>query len=112
MVTPQSSQMTGQPDELTDRVPHNTMERILQEIMAVNCRLEGTHFNISTLTAETKSIRIDIVGLQNCIASLELCVTLAKDRHNTLPDWDQEPLYFHSKVINLEARSRSNNVLF
>ncbi|KAJ1158253.1 hypothetical protein NDU88_010946 [Pleurodeles waltl] len=84
------------------------MDRILQEISAVGRRLEG----ICTLAAETKSIRLDIVGFQAQVMGLELHVTVMEDHLNTTLDLDQELLYLRSKVIDLEDRSRRYNVCF
>ncbi|KAJ1117723.1 hypothetical protein NDU88_005920 [Pleurodeles waltl] len=48
-----------------------TIERILEEVTAVDRRLEGMDSTISSLVAETKSIRLDIVGFQSRVTGLE-----------------------------------------
>ncbi|KAJ1125876.1 hypothetical protein NDU88_004291 [Pleurodeles waltl] len=88
------------------------MECILQEITAVSRRLEGIDSTICMLAAETKSIRLDIVGFQALVTGLEQCVTTMEDHINTMPECDQELLCLRSKLINLEDRSRRDNVNF
>ncbi|KAJ1132068.1 hypothetical protein NDU88_010398 [Pleurodeles waltl] len=68
----------------------NTMEQILQEITAVDQRIEGMDSTISMLAIETKTIHSDIAR----------------------PDREQELLFLHSKRIDLEDRSRRDNVRF
>ncbi|KAJ1122008.1 hypothetical protein NDU88_000514 [Pleurodeles waltl] len=65
---------------------------------AVGCRLEGMDNAMASLTAEMTSIHIDITGFQSRIASSQ--------------DWYQELLYPSSKMIDLEDRSRRDNVRF
>ncbi|KAJ1213424.1 hypothetical protein NDU88_001061 [Pleurodeles waltl] len=78
------------------------MEHILQEIMAVGHWLEGLD---STLTAETKSIRMDIAGFQKQVTDLEQCVTTVESRLSALLDREQELLFLCSKAADLEGRS-------
>ncbi|KAJ1132697.1 hypothetical protein NDU88_011000 [Pleurodeles waltl] len=66
------------------------MERILQEITAVSRRLEGINSNISSLTVEMKSIRVDIVGFQTRDLGLEQRIMALDDHLNTVPARDQE----------------------
>ncbi|KAJ1189819.1 hypothetical protein NDU88_006561 [Pleurodeles waltl] len=96
----------------SDKASDNTMERILNELMAVNCRLDGMDSNIPALTAKTKSILSDIAGFQSQVASLEVCMASTEDRLNKIPDSDQELLYLCSKVIDLEDRSHRDNICF
>ncbi|KAJ1171329.1 hypothetical protein NDU88_003192 [Pleurodeles waltl] len=42
-----------------------TMDRILQEISAVSRKLEGMDSAMVALTAETRSMRLDIAGFQS-----------------------------------------------
>ncbi|KAJ1123154.1 hypothetical protein NDU88_001627 [Pleurodeles waltl] len=81
------------------------MDRILQEITAVGCRLEGMDSTISALAAETKSMRLNKAGFQSRFSDLEQRVVAVEDHLNTAPDRDQELLFLHSKLVDLEDRS-------
>ncbi|KAJ1179837.1 hypothetical protein NDU88_005070 [Pleurodeles waltl] len=48
-----------------------SMDRILQEILAVGRKLEGMDTAMVALTAETRSIRLEIVGFQSQISGLD-----------------------------------------
>ncbi|KAJ1216845.1 hypothetical protein NDU88_004444 [Pleurodeles waltl] len=65
-----------------------TMELILQEVTAVGRQLEGMDSAISLLTAETKSMCLDIAGFQSYVSGLEQRVTSVKDHINTPQDRD------------------------
>ncbi|KAJ1114439.1 hypothetical protein NDU88_002676 [Pleurodeles waltl] len=69
-------------------------------------------YNISTLAAKTKSIFLDIVGFQNCMASLQLRIASVEDRLNTIPARDQELLFLCSKVIDTDRSCRDNVPFF
>ncbi|KAJ1122608.1 hypothetical protein NDU88_001093 [Pleurodeles waltl] len=97
---------TDNPDQGT------TMDRILEEITAMSRWLEGMDSNISTLEAETKTIHLDIEGFQFRVSDLEQHVLALEDHLNTVPDQDWEFLFLCSKRIDLEERSRSDNVHF
>ncbi|KAJ1123265.1 hypothetical protein NDU88_001738 [Pleurodeles waltl] len=60
---------------MADSAQESTMDRILQEISAVGHRLEGMDSAMVSLTAETKSIRLDIAGFQTRVLGLEQQVT-------------------------------------
>ncbi|KAJ1114318.1 hypothetical protein NDU88_002556 [Pleurodeles waltl] len=62
---------------------------------------------ISVLEPETKSIRLDIAGFQS---DLEQCETAVEDHLSTIPERNQELLFLHSKLIDLEDNSRRDNV--
>ncbi|KAJ1115764.1 hypothetical protein NDU88_003986 [Pleurodeles waltl] len=67
---------------------------------------------ITSFTAETKSMRLDLAGFQSRVTGLEQRVTTMEDHINTAQNRDQEPLYLRSKLIDLEERSRRDNVRF
>ncbi|KAJ1127863.1 hypothetical protein NDU88_006256 [Pleurodeles waltl] len=94
-----ASGLAGDPAGLA---PDTTIDHILQEITSVGRRLEGMDSNISELMAETKSIHMDIVGLQNRAMDLEHHVSMAENHFNTLMERDQELLFLQSQVIDLE----------
>ncbi|KAJ1146010.1 hypothetical protein NDU88_012292 [Pleurodeles waltl] len=103
--------MTEQPvqnHDTSDTAQESTMDRILQEISAVGQRLEG----MASLTAETKSIHLDIAGFQSRVLRLEQRVSLVEAHASSSRDQDQELLYLRSKVTDLEERSRRDNVRF
>ncbi|KAJ1141355.1 hypothetical protein NDU88_007688 [Pleurodeles waltl] len=81
------------------------MDRILQEISAVGRKLEGMDNAMTALTAETRSMRLEIAGFQSQISGLDHRVVLQTER-------DQELLHLRSKLTDLEDRSRRNNVRF
>ncbi|KAJ1182192.1 hypothetical protein NDU88_007386 [Pleurodeles waltl] len=112
MATTRGLPVNGQADDPTSSAPDTTMDRILQEIMAVTRRLEGMDPNISTLMAETKSIQMNIAGFQNRVMDLQHRISVAEDHLNTLTERDQELLFLQSKVIDLEDRSRRDNIRF
>ncbi|KAJ1215588.1 hypothetical protein NDU88_003196 [Pleurodeles waltl] len=101
-----------QPHTMVDLIPEATMERILQEISAVGHRLEGKDNAITSLTSETKSMRLDIAGFQSRVTGLEQRVTTVEDHLTATRDRDQKLLYLCSKPIDLEDRSRRDNVRF
>ncbi|KAJ1104143.1 hypothetical protein NDU88_001558 [Pleurodeles waltl] len=89
-----------------------TMNCILQEISAVGRRLQRMDSIMVSLTEDTKSMRLDIVGFQSWMTALEQRLTTVETQATLVPDSDQELLYLCSKVIDLEDRSRRDNVRF
>ncbi|KAJ1096621.1 hypothetical protein NDU88_001756 [Pleurodeles waltl] len=89
-----------------------TMDRILQEISAVGRRLEGMDSMMTSLTEDTKSMRLDIAGFQSRVTALEQQMTTVETQAVLASDRDQELLYLRNKVIDLEDRSRRDNVRF
>ncbi|KAJ1206254.1 hypothetical protein NDU88_001663 [Pleurodeles waltl] len=67
---------------------------------------------MASLTAETKSICLDIAGFQSQVTGLEQGVAMVETHVTTSQDRDQELLYFCSKMIDLEDRSRRDNIWF
>ncbi|KAJ1118400.1 hypothetical protein NDU88_006591 [Pleurodeles waltl] len=67
---------------------------------------------IHILAAETKSICLDIASFQSRVSDLEQCVVAVEDHLNTVPDRDRELLFICSKLVDLEDRSRRDNVRF
>ncbi|KAJ1101660.1 hypothetical protein NDU88_006726 [Pleurodeles waltl] len=107
--------MTQQPVQhhnTSDTAQESTMDHILQERSAVGRRLEGMDNAMASLTAETKSIRLDIAGFQSLVLGLEQRVSLVEAHVTSSRDRDQELLYLHSKMIDLEDRSRRDSVRF
>ncbi|KAJ1187698.1 hypothetical protein NDU88_004472 [Pleurodeles waltl] len=78
------------------------MKRILQEITAAGRWLEGMDSTIPVMAAETKSIHLGIADFQSRVSGLEQGVTAVDDHLNTVPEQDQELLFLHSKLIDLE----------
>ncbi|KAJ1187511.1 hypothetical protein NDU88_004286 [Pleurodeles waltl] len=94
----------------SDTAQESTMDRILQEISAVGLRLEGMDNAMASLTAETKSICLDIAGFPSRVLGLEQWVSLVEAHAASSRDRDQETLYLCTKVTDLEDRSRRDNV--
>ncbi|KAJ1218962.1 hypothetical protein NDU88_006533 [Pleurodeles waltl] len=67
---------------------------------------------ITSLTAEMKSMSLDIAGFQSRVTGLEQRVSAVETHITSSLDRDQELLYLRSKLINLEDRSRRDNVCF
>ncbi|KAJ1151619.1 hypothetical protein NDU88_004399 [Pleurodeles waltl] len=88
------------------------MDRILQEISAMGCRLEGKDSMMTSLTEDTKSMRLDIAGFQSRVTTLEQRVTTVETQATLASDRDQDLLYLRSKVTYLKDRSRRDNVRF
>ncbi|KAJ1118348.1 hypothetical protein NDU88_006540 [Pleurodeles waltl] len=86
------------------------MERILHEITTVSRRIEGIDASISSLTLETKSMRLDIAGFQSRVTGLEHRMGSLETQIDTSQDRDQDLLYLKSKLTDLEDRSRRDNI--
>ncbi|KAJ1214647.1 hypothetical protein NDU88_002265 [Pleurodeles waltl] len=86
------------------------MDRILQEISAVSRKLEGMDSAMVALTAETRSMRLDIAGFQSQISRLDQRVATVETQVASWTDRDQELLHLRSKLIDLEYRRRRNKV--
>ncbi|KAJ1107782.1 hypothetical protein NDU88_005171 [Pleurodeles waltl] len=80
--------------------------------MAVGHRLKGMDTMMTSLTEDTKSMRLDITGFQSRVTALEQRVTTVETQVVLTSDRDQELLYLRSKVIDLEDRNRRDNVHF
>ncbi|KAJ1209606.1 hypothetical protein NDU88_004980 [Pleurodeles waltl] len=87
-----------------------SMDRILQEISAVGHKLEGMDNAMVALTAETRSMRLEIAGFQLQISGLDHRVTTVETQVASWTDRDQELLHLRSKLTNLEDRSSRNNI--
>ncbi|KAJ1124298.1 hypothetical protein NDU88_002759 [Pleurodeles waltl] len=64
------------------------------------------------LTAEPKSMCLDIAGFQSRVLGLEQGVSTVETHITSFTDRDQELPYLRSKLIDLEDRSRRDNVRF
>ncbi|KAJ1123208.1 hypothetical protein NDU88_001681 [Pleurodeles waltl] len=88
------------------------MDRILQEISAVGRKLEGMDNAMTALTAERRSMRLEIAGFQSQISRLDHRVAAVESQVVLQTDRDQELLHLRSKLNDLEDRSRKNNIRF
>ncbi|KAJ1181301.1 hypothetical protein NDU88_006509 [Pleurodeles waltl] len=95
---------------MSDKEQSATMERMLQEITAVTCRIEGMDASISSLTLDTKSMRSDIAGFQSRVTGLEHRMGSLEMQVATSQDREQDLLYLRSKLTDLEDRSRRDNI--
>ncbi|KAJ1115261.1 hypothetical protein NDU88_003487 [Pleurodeles waltl] len=98
------------PHAMSDKEQPTTMDRILQEITAVSHRIEGMDASISFLTLETKSMCSEIAGFQSRVTGLEDRMGILESQMTTVPDRDQDLLYLRSKIMDLEDRSRRDNI--
>ncbi|KAJ1194319.1 hypothetical protein NDU88_003608 [Pleurodeles waltl] len=87
-----------------------SMDRILQEILAVGRKLEGMDSTMVALTAETRSMRLEIAGFQSQISGLDQRVTTLETQVASWTDSGQELMHLRSKLTDLEDRSRRNNI--
>ncbi|KAJ1176519.1 hypothetical protein NDU88_001797 [Pleurodeles waltl] len=99
-------------DTMSDNTQGASMDRILQEISAVGCKLEGMDTAMSALTAETRSMRLEIAGFQSQISGLDHRVAAVESQVVLQTDREQELLYLRSKLTDLEDRCRRNNIRF
>ncbi|KAJ1207816.1 hypothetical protein NDU88_003206 [Pleurodeles waltl] len=99
-------------DTMSDNTQGASMDRILQEISAVGRKLEGMDTAMSALTAETRSMHLEIVGFQSQISGLDHRVAAVESQVVSQTDRDQELLNLRSKLTDLEDRSRRNNIRF
>ncbi|KAJ1174462.1 hypothetical protein NDU88_006283 [Pleurodeles waltl] len=95
---------------MTDDTQGVSMDRILQEISAVGRKLEGMDNAMVALTAETRSMRLEIASFQSQISGLDHRVTTVETQVASWTDRDQELLHLRSKLPDLEDRSRRNNI--
>ncbi|KAJ1127913.1 hypothetical protein NDU88_006306 [Pleurodeles waltl] len=92
---------------MADATQGTTMDGIPQEISAVSRKLEGMDSAMVALTAETRSMRLDIAGFQSQIPGLDQRMATVETQVASWTDRDQELLLLRSKVMDLEDR---NNV--
>ncbi|KAJ1216266.1 hypothetical protein NDU88_003870 [Pleurodeles waltl] len=97
---------------MADSALEPTSDRILQEILAVGRRLEGMDGAMASLTAETKSTRMDIASFQTHVPGLEQGMTTVEAQAASFQDRDQALLFLCSKLTYLEDRRRRDNVRF
>ncbi|KAJ1143064.1 hypothetical protein NDU88_009376 [Pleurodeles waltl] len=97
---------------MTGSAQESNMDRILQEISAVGRKLEGMDSAMVSLTAETKSICMEIASFQTCVLGLEQRVSTVEAQSASFQDRDQEHLFLRSKLTDLEDRSRRDNLRF
>ncbi|KAJ1200085.1 hypothetical protein NDU88_003913 [Pleurodeles waltl] len=97
---------------MADDTQGATMDCILQEISEVSHKLEGMDNAMVALTAETGSMRLDIVGFQSQMSGLDQRVATVEIQVASWTDRDLELSHLHSKLTDLEDRSRRNNVGF
>ncbi|KAJ1218364.1 hypothetical protein NDU88_005944 [Pleurodeles waltl] len=106
---PHASPPPTEPITMSDKEHSTTMERILQEI-TVSRRIEGMDASLTSLTLETKSMRSDIVGFQSRVTGLEQRMGSLEAQATASQDRDQDLLYLRSKLIDMEDRSRRDNI--
>ncbi|KAJ1099891.1 hypothetical protein NDU88_004984 [Pleurodeles waltl] len=95
---------------MTDSEQVTTMDCILQEITVASRRLEGMDTAIISLTLETKSMHSEIAGFQTRVTVLEHRMANMESHVHKALDKDQELLFLHSKLPDLEDRSRRDNI--
>ncbi|KAJ1210152.1 hypothetical protein NDU88_005520 [Pleurodeles waltl] len=96
----------------TDLPALEATDHILQEIAAVGHHLEAKDKKITDLTVASTSIRADIAGFRETINDLDQHLAAVEGQVAALPDQETELRSLRAKVINLEDRSRRDNVRF
>ncbi|KAJ1188567.1 hypothetical protein NDU88_005328 [Pleurodeles waltl] len=99
-----------QSDGSVSPVEREAADHILQEIAAVGCRLETLDSRISELTVASSSIRADIAGFRETVHNLDQRLTIVEDHVEVLPGQEAELRSLRAKVIDLEDRSRRDNI--
>ncbi|KAJ1143406.1 hypothetical protein NDU88_009715 [Pleurodeles waltl] len=87
-----------------------SMDRILQEISAVGRKLEGMDNAMMALTAETRTMHLEIAGFQSQISGLDKRVTTVEAQAVSWANRYQELLHLRSRLTDLEDRSCRNNI--
>ncbi|KAJ1196927.1 hypothetical protein NDU88_000790 [Pleurodeles waltl] len=95
---------------MTEDTQGASMDRILQEISAVGRKLEGMDNAMVALTAETRSMRLEIAGFHSQISGLDQRVTTVEAQAAYWTNRDQELLDLRSRLTDLEDRSCRNNI--
>ncbi|KAJ1173004.1 hypothetical protein NDU88_004846 [Pleurodeles waltl] len=95
---------------MTEDTQGASMDRILQEISAVGRKLEGMDNAMVALTAETRSMRLEIAGFQSQISGLDQQVMTVEAQAASWTNRDQELLQLRSRLTDLEDRSRITNI--
>ncbi|KAJ1127925.1 hypothetical protein NDU88_006318 [Pleurodeles waltl] len=95
---------------MTEHAKGAQMDCILQEISAVGRKREGMDNAMVALTAETRSIRLEIGSFQSQISRLDHRVAAMETQVASRTDRDQELLHLRNKLTDLEDRSRRNNI--
>ncbi|KAJ1130011.1 hypothetical protein NDU88_008369 [Pleurodeles waltl] len=110
MTSPHTSSPPNEPTTMSDKEHSTTMDRILQEITTVSCRIEGMDASITSLTLETKSMRSGIAGFQSRVTGLEQRMGSLEAQANVSQERDQDLLYLRSKLTDMEDRSWRDNI--
>ncbi|KAJ1148561.1 hypothetical protein NDU88_001389 [Pleurodeles waltl] len=107
---PQTSPPPTESTTMAEKSHPTTMDRILQEITTVSRRIEGMDASITSLTLETKSMRVEIASFQSRVTGLEQRMGLVEAQTTMSRDRDQDLLYLRSKLTDMEDRSRRDNI--
>ncbi|KAJ1110005.1 hypothetical protein NDU88_007360 [Pleurodeles waltl] len=104
-VPPAEKHQSPSHTSMADTTKGVTMDLILQEISAISRKLESMDSAMTSLTAETKSMRLDIAGFQAQVSRLDQRVTTVESQVASWGDGDQELLHLRNKLIDLEDRA-------
>ncbi|KAJ1114597.1 hypothetical protein NDU88_002832 [Pleurodeles waltl] len=102
--------LPGSTSSPADLPPLEAADRRLQEIAAVGCSLEAMDSKISNLNVASTSIRDDIAGFRETVNDLDQRLTIMEGQVAGLPDREAELRSLRAKVVDLEDRSRRDNV--
>ncbi|KAJ1100927.1 hypothetical protein NDU88_006002 [Pleurodeles waltl] len=108
----QTSPAMELPSAPTCLTQETTMERILQEIKAVNCREEGIDTKTSAQTAKSKSICTNIASFQDRVEAEDQRLIALEDLLSTIQDRGLELLYLRHKLTDLDDHSHREKVCF
>ncbi|KAJ1113682.1 hypothetical protein NDU88_001924 [Pleurodeles waltl] len=100
----------------TTITPHpravDATDRILQEITAVGRILEAMDLKIPDLSTASASMRMDIACFSERVADLDQRLTTVEEHVGMVQEHDAEWLTLRAKLMDLEYRSRRDNVCF
>ncbi|KAJ1113425.1 hypothetical protein NDU88_001671 [Pleurodeles waltl] len=88
------------------------MERILQEITAVGCRLEAMDLKITDLSMASNSIRSGIASFKGKVTNLDHRLLDVEGQLAILLERDSELQFLCANLMDLKDRSQRDNVSF
>ncbi|KAJ1170426.1 hypothetical protein NDU88_002303 [Pleurodeles waltl] len=117
-------------DTMSDNTQGASMDRILQEISAVGRKLEGMDTAMSALTAETRSMRLEIAGFHKLTDLVDRSrrnnvrflgfpegiegtdiLSYLRDTLSKLADITFDPLWNFKERIDLVSRDKTDKIV-
>ncbi|KAJ1121639.1 hypothetical protein NDU88_000159 [Pleurodeles waltl] len=86
------------------------MDAILKELLAIRSSISSLEHTVSTNTMEVQGLRNEVVKFQINMQSTDARLSAVENLIDKIPDNSQDIGYLQQKVIELEDRSRRNNL--